>query len=338
MNTNTIDQTLTDRHFMQRAIELAKGGLGSVEPNPMVGAVIVSPERHIIGEGFHRRFGEAHAEVNAVNSVREADKDLLKQSTIYVTLEPCSHYGKTPPCSRLLIEKGFRRIVIGTSDPFDKVAGRGIEMLREAGIEVTTGVLQHECRSLNARFFTAHTLHRPFITLKWAQSADGFLDRKRCEGDNAMRFSTTLTSTLSHRLRSHHQAIGIGSGTILADKPLLNVRYWSGTNPEIVVFDRRGRLGKPSGEIEDILAELYERNVTSILIEGGPTLLQSFIDKGLWDLARIETTPIDLGNNGCAKAPSIDGQPFAHRDIGPNTLYYYSNNVLVNNFFIDNGL
>lgn len=327
-----------DIRFMNRALQLARGGLGNVSPNPMVGAVIVNQEKKIIGEGYHRRFGEAHAEVNAVKAIKEADKSLIRQSTIYVTLEPCAHFGKTPPCAQLLVQEGFKRVVIGTKDPFDKVSGRGIDILREAGIHVSVGVLEDECQSLNARFFTAHKLHRPFITLKWAQSNDRGMDCKRASNEGAMKFSTFLGTTLVHRLRANHDAIGVGSGTVIADSPRLDVRHWHGNNPQRVVFDRRGRVGTSSGEIEDVLKSLYDSGITSILVEGGSTLIRSFIDKGLWDLARVEVAPFGLGSQCAVLAPTLPNTPFATRKIETHDIYYYSNNPLVNKYFIDNGL
>ena len=212
-----------DEIYMRRALELAALGCGYVSPNPMVGAVIVGPDGRVIGEGWHRRYGGWHAEVNAVSSVRPSDEHLLEKSTIYVTLEPCSHYGKTPPCAELLVRKRFHRVVLGTIDPFAKVRGRGIAMLRDAGIEVRIGVLEPECRALNAHFFTAHENGRPYITLKWAQSADGYIG---LADGSPIRLSTPLTSVLVHRQRSLHDAILVGSGTMLSDHPRLDVRLW----------------------------------------------------------------------------------------------------------------
>lgn len=333
-----MNSTDPDSKYMERALTLASRGLGLVSPNPMVGAVIVDGAGRIVGEGYHHLYGGPHAEVNAVNSVAEADRRLLKDCTVYVTLEPCSHHGKTPPCADLLVEKQFRRVVIGTRDPFAKVDGTGELKLRDAGIEVRTGVLEMECRSLNARFFTAHLNKRPFVTLKWAQSADGHMDGARSVGEKAYRFSTPTGMALVHRLRSLHDAIGIGSGTALADSPLLNVRLWNGKNPRKAIFDRRGRLGAPTSDIARLLSELYDDGVTSILIEGGPTLLNSFIERGLWDLARVEVSPVRLGAAGMAKAPSPPTPPFMTETMGRNQIFYYSNNRLVNPFFVKHAL
>lgn len=329
---------MLEESFMLRALQIAKCGLGAVSPNPMVGAVIVSAEGRIIGEGFHRVFGGPHAEVNAINDVASKDENLLKSSTIYVTLEPCSHQGKTPPCVDLLLKTGFKRVVIGTTDPFDKVAGRGIQILRDNGIEVVTGILEKECRSLNARFLTAHTQKRPFIILKWAQSIDGYMDHKRGFKENAARFSDELGLTLVHRLRSHNDSIGVGSGTYLSDSPKLNVRYWDGSDPKKIIFDRRGRVSEKTAEIKEHLSFLYNEGITSLLIEGGPTLLNSFISLGLWDLGRVEISPIDLKERGMVKAPVFNIPPFDFVEVGKNRVNFFSNNPLVSNFFIENAL
>ncbi len=311
--------TADDERFMRRAIQLAAQGRGHTSPNPMVGAVIVCRGR-IIGEGFHRRCGQGHAEVNAIASVRAEDRSLLSDSTIYVSLEPCSHYGKTPPCARLLIERGLRRVVVGTLDPFEKVSGRGVAMLREAGIKITVGVLERECRRLNERFITAHTLGRPWIQLKWAQSADGFLatESGRCQ------FSSPLTTVLMHRERAQADAILVGAGTATVDNPSLTTRHWPGTSPLRVLLDRRlsaasgSRLlsdGLPTvvynalkdgtegcvtyvrtdcDDLDAILRDLYRRGVTSLMVEGGPTVLRQFLDADLWDERRVETSPTPL--------------------------------------------
>lgn len=330
--------TESDRLYMLRALSLAANGLGTVSPNPMVGAVIVGPDGTVLGEGYHRRFGGPHAEINAIHSVSPEHLALLSQSTVYVTLEPCSHYGKTPPCSVALCDKGFRRVVVGATDPFDKVAGRGIGMLREHGIDVAVGLMEDECRSLNARFFSAHELRRPFVTLKWAQSMDGFMDYRRNFTEKAKMFSNPLGLTLVHRLRAHHDAIAVGSGTYLSDSPRLDVRLWHGDNPRRIVFDRRGRCGAPTPEIPELLSNLYEEGITSLLVEGGPSVLSFMIENGLWDLARVEVAPYRLENAGTAPTPVIGRLPFTSHRIERNTIYYYSNNPLVNNFFVANGL
>lgn len=327
-----------DVRYMERALELAARGRGFTSPNPMVGAVIVRDGR-IIGEGYHRRCGEGHAEVNAVESV--ADRRLLEDCTMYVTLEPCSHYGKTPPCAKLIIDSGIPRVVIGAVDPFEKVAGRGIAMLREAGVEVVSGVMEKEWRKLNIMFFTAHTRRRPFVTLKWARSADGFMDHRRRTGDRAARFSNPLTTMLTHRLRSVHDAILTTAATVNADNPLLTVRSWYGRDPRPVIIDRRGivnpeaaLLGRDpiiyNGDIglEGILDNLYSMHgITSVLVEAGPGLLQSFIDLDLWDAARVETSPVCLGEGGIAQSPVFAATPSYSREVAGNRLDYYGDPV-----------
>ena len=344
-----------DEKYMRRALQLARNGMMFASPNPMVGAVIVH-EGKIIGEGFHRRCGEGHAEVNAVASVNEPQ--LLPHSTIYVTLEPCSHYGKTPPCAQLIIDKKIPRVVIGSLDPFEKVSGRGVKMLQDAGIEVVHGVLDEECRQLNAKFITAHTLHRPFVTLKWAQSADGYIDHIRTESTpHAARFSTPQSSTLVHKLRATHDAIMVGSNTVINDNPSLDCRLWHGNSPTRVILDRRGItpasanvfLSNPQRTIyfttvkrkdisplvtqivinhdtplSEILTTLYNRNITSLLIEGGATLLQNAIDNNLWDMARIETAPFSLNNDGSVKSPTINTTSTTTLHIGNNTIKIYN--------------
>jgi len=291
-----------DERYMRRALCLAGNGLLDASTNPMVGAVLVDPSGKIIGEGWHSRCGEGHAEVNAVASV--ADTSLLRNATMYVTLEPCSHYGKTPPCASLIIEKGIPRVVIGCLDPFEKVAGRGVRMLKDAGVEVVTGCLEKECLELNEKFVTSHRRKRPFVTLKWAESADGYIDGK---------ISTPLTSMLTHRLRATHDAILVGSGTVLADNPRLDTRLYAGHSPLRVILDRRGRvmdavdgttiIYREFSSLNDVLEDLYKRGITSVLVEGGAELHRSFIDSGLWDAMRIERGCKNI--NGKVKAPCL---------------------------------
>ena len=229
-----------DELYMSRALQLAVNGVGYTSPNPMVGAVIVCDDK-IIGEGYHRQCGEAHAEVNAVNSVR--DKSLLKRSTIYVTLEPCSHWGKTPPCSKLIIESGIPNVVVGMTDPYKEVSGRGINMLREAGVDVKVGVLENECVALNKGFLSAQWNKRPYVMLKWAQSADGFIDVLREPGSDIapVVISDKLNSVYVHKLRAEYDAIMVGTNTAIKDNPKLNVRRWDGKNPVRVLVDRNLR-------------------------------------------------------------------------------------------------
>ena len=315
-----------DEKYMRRCLQLARHGEFTTAPNPMVGAVIVH-EGRIIGEGWHRRYGGPHAEVNAVRSVRSEDEALLPHSTIYVSLEPCSHWGKTPPCAELLAEKGFKRVVVGCLDPNEKVAGRGIARLREAGAEVVVGVLEKECRWLNRKFMTFHTLHRPYITLKWAESADGFIDRHResreRDGD-AVKFSTPWTQMLVHRLRATHEAILVGRRTWELDQPSLTTRLWPGKSPERLILSdspltlpiREGvecseqasafkfakviapsLIGRAGGES----GAGGESSYQSLLVEGGAQTLQSFIDADRWDEVFIERSDLILGDG--VKAP-----------------------------------
>ncbi|MDE6135497.1 MAG: bifunctional diaminohydroxyphosphoribosylaminopyrimidine deaminase/5-amino-6-(5-phosphoribosylamino)uracil reductase RibD, partial [Muribaculaceae bacterium] len=293
-----------NERYMRRALELAAHGRGFVSPNPMVGAVIVGPGDRIIGEGYHRRYGGPHAEVNAVNSVSAADRPLLGRSTIYVTLEPCSHFGKTPPCALLLKEIGIGRVVVGSPDPNPLVAGRGVAMLRQAGIKVVEGMLRQECMALNEVFMSAQIRRRPFVTLKWAQSADGYMDCQRAPGESAARFSTPVTSAIVHWRRSCADAIAVGAGTVLSDNPRLDVRLIHGRSPRPVVFDRHCLLSGSDyvlsdesrstvhlcgdENLEEQLKRLFaEHSISSLLVEGGARLLESFISQGLWDRAFV---------------------------------------------------
>ena len=311
-----------DERYMARCLQLARHGELTTAPNPMVGAVIVYNGR-ILGEGWHRCYGGPHAEVNAIASVRPEDEQLLTESTIYVSLEPCSHWGKTPPCADLIVKKGFRRVVVGCLDPNDKVAGRGIKRLQEAGIEVTLGVLEDECRWLNRKFMTFHRLHRPYITLKWAECADGYIDRPRksyADGQ-ALRFSTPWTQMLVHRLRATHETILVGRRTWELDHPSLTTREWPGKNPKRLILSSKAAplSAPPQGEGKSQLSEevtndpttisalpfdsKWVDNAQSILVEGGAKTLQSFIDADLWDEAYIERSDILLGDG--VKAPEM---------------------------------
>lgn len=293
------DVLTTDEKYMRRCIQLARNGRMNAQPNPMVGAVIVHDDR-IIGEGYHVRCGEGHAEVNACASVKKEDEHLLRESTIYVSLEPCSHYGKTPPCADLLVSKGFKRCVIGCQDPFAKVQGRGIQKLREAGIDVSVGVLEEECKALNKRFMTFHGKQRPFVTLKWAESEDGFIDG---------HISNTYTQMVCHKRRAEHQAILVGRKTWEVDKPSLTVREWYGSSPKRYVVSSQS-LTLPDGfhliqttHVGGILKRLYEDGIQTVLVEGGAELLQSFIDSGEWDECYVEKG--DLTLCGRVKAPVL---------------------------------
>ena len=282
-----------DKKYMQRCIQLARNGWQNAKPNPMVGAVVVSGGR-IIGEGYHVRCGEGHAEVNCLAAVKPADESLLHESTLYVSLEPCSHVGRTPPCADLIIQKGVPRVVVGCVDPFDKVQGRGIRKLQEAGVEVVVGVLENECRELNKRFFIFHAAHRPYILLKWAQTADGFLD----DHFKPIQISTAFTKMLTHKLRAENDAILVGRITAERDHPSLDVREWSGQNPH------RFMLSSETS-IDEILEECCQKGLQSLLVEGGRKTLESFMDRNLWDEIRVETGTMVVGAGTCA--PRLSG-------------------------------
>ena len=303
-----------DEKYMSRCLQLALNGLHDARPNPMVGAVIVSSEAdgsRILGEGWHRRYGEAHAEVNAFAAVSEADEALLPDSTIYVSLEPCSHWGKTPPCVDLIIKKGVRRVVVGCLDSYEKVAGRGIDRLRQAGIEVVDGVLDIECLWLNHRFFTFHNKHRPYIILKWAQSSNGYID----DCGKPYLFSNERTLRLSHRLRAEEDAIVVGHTTWLRDQPQLTVRQWDGPNPKRLVIDRQHPLN---------LEVLHAHHIQSLIVEGGRKTLDSFLEQGLWDEIRVETN-MRLTVGGGTRAPQLpaDAEVVAQHDYDGNMIISY---------------
>lgn len=303
--------TYNDEFFMRRCLQLAANGIQGARPNPMVGAVIVaalaSPQ--IIGEGYHVRCGEGHAEVNAFASVRPEHEHLLPEATIYVSLEPCAHYGKTPPCAELIIKKGVRRVVVGCVDPFAQVQGRGIEMLRQAGIEVTVGVLENECQWLNRRFFTYHAKHRPYISLKWAQTANGFID----DHGHALQISNEHTQMLSHQLRAEADAILVGHTTDSREHPQLTVRHWHGPNPKRIVLTRQRPLPQ-------LIEDLYHQGVQSLIVEGGRQTLESFITAGLYDEIRVETAPIFVADG--TRAPQLPSNLSLRRQVewGGNTL------------------
>ena len=302
-----------DEKYMRRCLQIAANGLQNAKPNPSVGAVIVAADGRIIGEGYTSAYGGAHGEVNAFASVKPENEHLLKESTIYVSLEPCSHHGKTPPCCDLIIRKGVKRVVCGCVDPFSQVQGRGIKRIREAGIEVVVGVLEKECIASNKRFITFNTHQRPYIILKWAQTADGFIgritsDRKQKE---SLAISTPFTKMLVHKLRAENDAILIGRGTFETDKPQLNVREWTGTNPERLLLSASmaKESNQPDGwkvfaNIHDALAHLYKEKKQSLIVEGGAETLKQFIAKDLWDEIRVETNPNLTVEQGVA-APEI---------------------------------
>lgn len=329
-----MNEQVNDEFFMRRCLQLASLGAGTAAPNPMVGAVVVC-DGAIIGEGYHHRCGEAHAEVNAIAAVK--NPELLCRSTIYVSLEPCSHYGKTPPCAALIISRKIPNVVVGMVDPFGKVNGNGINKLRAAGCNVKVGVLEDECRQLNRAFITFHTKKRPYVILKWAESADGFIDGERSpENNRPVWLTNDACRALVHRWRAESGAIMVGYNTALLDNPRLNVRAWSGRDPLRIVTDRTLQLpgnlylfdhSQPTWRLNTIndnssenllnvllpwgdamlpalMQRLYDAQINQLIVEGGTCLLQSFINAGLWDEALIFKSPVVLG--GGVKAPIID--------------------------------
>ena len=340
--------------YMNRCLELARLGVGDGAPNPIVGCVIIYQDK-IIGEGFHQQFGGPHAEVNAINSVK--NKELLKKSTLYVSLEPCAHFGKTPPCSDLIIEYQIPRVVIGSVDPFAKVAGKGIAKMKKAGIRIELGILEKECLELNRRFFIFHEKKRPFVVLKWAQSMDGFLDTNRTE--SAFGQPTWISNDLSrrcvHRQRTEEAAILVGTNTAIKDNPSLTVREWSGKQPVRLVLDRQERLPESlnlkDGSVRtviftvqenrnmdklefvklnflkpippQILNWLYQHELQSVIVEGGKQLLQDFIDHELWDEAFIYIGQVKLGN-GIA-APELRKRPLSFDLLDEDLLQVFVN-------------
>ena len=325
--------------YIKRCIELAQNGFGTTYPNPMVGSVIVY-ENQIIGEGWHKKAGGPHAEVNAIQSVK--DKSLLKKATIYVSLEPCSHFGKTPPCSDLIISNQIPNVVIGTVDPNEKVSGRGIKKIAASGANVIVGILEKECNELNKRFFTFHQKKRPYIILKWAETRDGFLAPEKEIGQDRkpVWITNSYSRQLVHKWRSEEQAILVGTQTVIDDNPKLNVRDWAGNNPVRIVLDQNNRISKDSFIFDDtvktivftnseivsekenttfevldfsqniipqILEVLYQNQIQSIIIEGGLQTLQTFIDQNIWDEARIFTGKETTFGKG-TKAPVLSGK------------------------------
>lgn len=344
---------LTDEIYIRRCLELARIGEYYVAPNPMVGAVLVR-DGHILAEGWHRRYGGPHAEVNCFLDAEQRGIRDFSDCTLYVSLEPCSHYGKTPPCAKLIIEKRPRRVVVGSLDPNPQVAGRGIAMLREVGIEVTVGVLEQECRALNKRFLCLHEQHRPYVILKWAQTADGFIDYTRplpssCPAASSsapaphqvppaphqspMVISTPLTKQLVHKMRAENMAIMVGTRTALLDNPGLKTTRWPGRNPIRVLLDRHGvvptdsKIFSPDAETivyrdctdwDYILSDLARRNIHSLIVEGGSTLLNAIIRTGIYDEVHVEVSPVTIGDG--VPAPDI-ALPSTYRTISGNRIY-----------------
>jgi len=337
-------------NYIARCIEIARRGEYFVAPNPMVGAVLVrNSDGLILSEGWHEKYGEAHAEVNCFKKVESQKSKVksFKDCTLFVSLEPCSHYGKTPPCAKLIIEKGVGRVVVGMLDPNPLVAGRGVQMLREAGIEVIVGVMEQECRELNKRFLCLHEKHRPYVILKWAQTGDGFVDCHRaishqpsavCHLNGALAISTPETKKLVHKLRAENMAIMVGTRTVLLDNPRLLNTHWEGRNPIRVTIDRHHVIPADarifSDEAETIVyrdrtdwpyicSDLAQRNIHSIVVEGGPTLLAHILETGIWDEIHVEVAPeLKIGDG--VPAPKIH-LPEKYDEIDGHRLYELKN-------------
>ncbi|MCW5519657.1 bifunctional diaminohydroxyphosphoribosylaminopyrimidine deaminase/5-amino-6-(5-phosphoribosylamino)uracil reductase RibD [Aureitalea sp. L0-47] len=339
--------------FMSRCIELAKKGLGNTYPNPLVGSVIVH-EGRIIGEGWHHKAGSPHAEINAINSV--ADPSLLKSSTIYVSLEPCSHFGRTPPCANRIISEGIKKVVIGSTDPNPQVSGNGIRLLKEAGCEVTTGIMEDACDELNKRFFTYQKKHRPYIFLKWAQTSDGFIAPKnrKSEGEPVW-ISNPFSKQIAHKMRAEEAAILVGTQTVIDDDPGLTTREWKGSNPLRIALDRKGRIPKSAAildgssptllltqssneEFPNVTARaidfskpiakqvceiLFEMEIQSLIVEGGAKTLQTFIDEELWDEAIVFEGPAVFGEG--VASPIIAGMVHSEENIKEDSLTIFKN-------------
>ena len=327
--------------YISRCVEIAKNGLGYTRPNPMVGAVIVHNNK-IIGEGYTSAYGGPHAEVNAINSVE--NKSLLKTSTLYVTLEPCSHFGKTPPCSDLIIKNNIPNVVIGCIDDNKKVAGQGVKKLKNAGCNVIVGILEQECKTLHKRFFTFHNKKRPYIILKWAETNDGFIAPKTKQDQKPVWITNSYSRQLVHKWRAEEQAILVGTNTVLEDNPSLTTRNWTGKNPTRIVMDKHEKLSKNlsvfNNEAETILVSdktidfskniaqqicnlLFTNNINSVIIEGGAKTLQTFIDANLWDEARIFIGQSKF-NKG-VQPPKLKGKLISEEKIDTDILKIYNN-------------
>jgi diaminohydroxyphosphoribosylaminopyrimidine deaminase/5-amino-6-(5-phosphoribosylamino)uracil reductase len=339
---------------MHRCLELAKLGAGSVAPNPMVGAVLVNDDR-IIGEGYHQVYGGPHAEPNCLASVPEEDSGLITQSVMYVSLEPCAHFGKTPPCADLIIKHRIPKVVVGCRDPFKEVSGKGIEKLRSGGVEVQQGVLENRCREVNKRFLSFHTEHRPYIILKWAQTANGFIAPPNSPRGGTLRISNEFTNRLVHKWRSEEAAILVGTNTALIDDPRLTTRLWRGNNPTRLVIDMDLKIPATSkifnseaktvvfnkvrheekenvffyqvtddvSIVHQVSNALYQLKILSALVEGGAMLLQSFIDEGMWNEARvIKNRQLAIGN-GLPAPVLTDCQKTSEQNIFSDTIEIY---------------
>jgi diaminohydroxyphosphoribosylaminopyrimidine deaminase/5-amino-6-(5-phosphoribosylamino)uracil reductase len=342
-----------DLIYMHRCLQLAKSGCGNVAPNPMVGAVLAHSDR-IIGEGYHKEYGKAHAEVNCINSIKDEDKHLISSSTLFASLEPCAHYGKTPPCADLIITHKIPKVVVGCRDPFKQVSGKGIEKMQNAGIDVIVGVLEKECKELNKRFLTFHTQHRPYIVLKWAQTVNGKIGLANTD---RLFITNEFTNRLIHKWRSEEMGILVGTNTVMMDNPELTNRLWNGKNAIRLIVDMHLRLPSSlkvfdeqqptiifntlqhneKGAVQyyqvtedvsivhQILNASYQMNLQSILVEGGAKLLQSFIDKGMWDEARVVTNEALFVENGLP-APQLSNCEFTGNEkiLSDSINYYYN--------------
>lgn len=322
------------KFYMNRCIELAQKGTGLTSPNPSVGALLVQ-KGEIIGEGYTSPYGGNHAEVNAIQSV--SDKSLLKESMLYVTLEPCSHFGKTPPCSDLIIQSGIKQVIIGCIDDNPLVGGRGVKKLKENGVEVILGVLETKCKEQLKRFFTFHNKKRPYVILKWAQSLDGFIAPKSKKHKAPVWITSIKSRQLVHQWRAEEHAILVGANTVLEDNPSLTVRHVGGLNPVRIVLDSRGDLKTDfkvfdnraktiklnSDNLNYIIDYLYKEEILSVIIEGGSKTLQLFIDKGEWDEARVFSGIKNLGSG--VEAPKLDCRKNCEIKVGSDTLALYKN-------------
>lgn len=331
----------THETYIKRCIEIAKNGLGTTRPNPMVGSIIVHNNK-IIGEGYTSKYGENHAEVNAINAVK--NKDLLNESTLYVTLEPCSHFGKTPPCSQLIVKHKIPNVVIGCIDDNEKVAGKGITMLQDNGINVIVGVLENECKLHHKRFFSFHNKKRPYIILKWAETTDGFIAPLQKNEQKPVWITNEYSRQLVHKWRTEEQAILVGANTVKVDNPSLTARDWTGKNPTRIVIDKENKLSKKlsvfNAESETIIINenntdfsknighqicdtLYKQNINSVIIEGGAKTLQTFIDENIWDEARVFIGNIKFKEG--VKAPIFSRNLISEENIMTDILKIYIN-------------
>jgi diaminohydroxyphosphoribosylaminopyrimidine deaminase/5-amino-6-(5-phosphoribosylamino)uracil reductase len=339
--------------FMQRCLDLAQKGMGAVAPNPIVGAVLVH-ENRIIGEGWHQQFGGPHAEVHCIQSVANEDKQFIFQSTLYVSLEPCNHYGKTPPCSDLIIQSQIKKVVIACTDPFEKVNGSGIKKLEDNKVEVITGILEKEAIQLNKRFFIFHQQQMPYVILKWAESNDGFIAKTQ---GKPVKISNHITDKLVHKWRSEEAAIIVGTNTVLNDNPSLTTRNWEGKNPLRIFIDKQLRIdasykildhstdtlilnlikqekignnefvliNDESKLLEELLQHLYEKGIQSLIVEGGTTLLQSFIEKNLWHEARVVKNTELMLQEGISSPALKNNFNLKQALIGKDEINYYIN-------------